>query len=270
MAEHTKRKIRAELRLKLEGAATPERVEAAARMFREAVGATGVDLSSDSLTMVVSNLRMEARMRGWTQKAARVVDSVTEVVEDPLNAVQRHPAQAKAIAQAIAKTAAPLRTVEASFFRQRGRKPIAHLDDDFVNVMTAAAKPTPADREVLRGTTSVRTVVLRVGRATPGAIPRARIVLGGKPAEVAVAEGREAEFFDAAKLGGHYRVQLHVTWLADARGAYSVEPGSALALGAFPIAEGLSGRELVEQVSISEETFDDIMAGLEDEFADET
>lgn len=254
----TTNRPKAELRLKLDAAASPHRVEAAARIFKDALMAAAPDLPAASVTMTVSNRSMEARIRGWDAAAAEAVHSIGSTIDDPLEAIRTIP-HAKRIASALARSAPSFREDGAVFLRGRGRKPMARLDDDFVRVMEAAAADTRAKPPRLQGRTEVRSPVLRVGRKSAGAPVRARIVITGNLHDVQVVMGAEGKFFDAAKDGGHYRITIHAEWDADQRGAYSPDMTKVVALDAERVGR-LSGEEFLRQAPpLSQEAYADIM-----------
>jgi hypothetical protein len=256
-----KEAYKTELRIQVPLAATPQRVEAAARLFVATLDAAGIDLGDESVTMIVRNREMRAYLRGWDEEGASAINAIATTIRDPLRAAQSID-RAPAIAAAVARYSREV-GVGAVFRRGQGGRPLATIDERFIEVMKAAAKPTEAKEPRIRGRTEVASAVLRVGRLTPNASTQARIILAGKPRDVLVADGAEAALHDAAKDRDRHRVILSAEWTADQDGAYSVDLDRVVVLGVKPLGKPISGEEFLKQATdLSDETVEAIEDGL--------
>lgn len=259
-----KRSPSATLTVRTSKPATPARVAEMTTAMAELVAVTTHGRAGESLTLVVDNLNGRMTLRGWEADGAESINRLMLVAADPIARIQGSP-EDREVALALAAFATKLGKLEPSMFA--GPKRIARLDDVFVRATRAAGTVEPGATDTLSGETSILSVVLRVGRTSPGDPLRARLSIEGATIDVQV-EGPEGKFWDAAKHGREVPVTLFAVWRRD-RGELHIDRGSLRATGIEPDWEALSGRELLDAVrdlpkpTLAEAVRADEEAGLE-------
>jgi hypothetical protein len=231
------------LELRTPSAATPKRVQDAARMIARALEASDPDLQDGSVTMVVSNLDMRIAVRAQRPAGRRVLRSLSGLISAPLLTVQRNPLMKRA-ADAIAKESRSLAEMGLEVFAPGRASPIGKIDHDFVNAMEAAARhETPPD-SIVRGTSEAYGRVLRIGRRDEGQGLVIRIRVNGEARDISVAGNVSTNvlklLFDAARDERLVRVEIEVSWMKDVDGNWVVDKRGALVTGAqeFEVASG--------------------------------
>jgi hypothetical protein len=256
--------------LQIRFAASPHRVEEAARLLARALEAADPDLAQDSVTMVVHNFDMRVELRAQKPAGRRAVMEVSEVMSNPLTTVQRRPLS-KHIAEAFAKESKGLVALKPEIFVPGQSKPIATIDADFVRVMESAAQYEPAERDILMGTSEAYGRVLRIGRKDEGHGLSVRVRIEGIARDLAVASDLDPDqlklLFDAARDDKLVRLQTRVRWLRDGEKAWAVDGRSATVTGAraFEVASGaeFADAALKEIEPRTDEEIADIISDLE-------
>ncbi len=256
------------LELHFGDAATPERVEAAAWMIREMLSAVCPSLADDSVTMVVSNLSMSVGVRGRTPEAKQVVQRLRSFVRAPGGYLARHPEHG-AMADAIlafeerAKLSSPMVVTN-----EHGGRTLATLDAGYLETLRGIQQADQAGAGISRGTTTIYSKVLRVGRTAEGRQLQARLILDGRPEEIRV-DGDAAVFFDLAKSGSMARVTIRAAWRRMADGKLWLVANQSVALDAAVVTLS-NGKAVLAKLlaasnglrEMSDEEFDARMRGM--------
>jgi hypothetical protein len=108
----------------------------------------------------------------------------------------------------------------------------------------------------LRGTTTVVSIVLRVGRLNEAQPVCARILLDGSPCDVQI-KGDPDAFYDEAKRGTPRRIKLDVQWFRDQHGIMRVDPDSVKALEIDQSWAPSHSKEVAEALSQAVGLFED-------------
>lgn len=237
------------LELRIPFAASPQRVEEAARMLARALEAADPDLLEGSVTMVVNNFDMRVRLRAQKPGGRRAVNEMSDVLSNPLQSVQKRPLS-KHIADAFAKESKSLvRMKPVIFAPQRTPKAIATIDNAFVRVMEGAAKYEPPERDKMKGSSEAYGHVLRIGRKDEGHGLAVRIRIDGLARDISVAPDVGAEtlnlLFDAARDEKLVQIQTEVTWLRHDEKEWELDGRSAVVVGAKAF-DLVSGADFVD------------------------
>ena len=229
-------------------AATPQRVADAAHMLAQALEASDPDLEDGSVTMVVKNLDMRIAVRAQKPAGRRALKDLSHLMASPLQTVQRAPLL-KRTAEAVAKESKGLAEMGLEVFVPGRTSPVAKVDRDFVNAMSAAAQHTTPPNEMTRGTTDTYGRVLRIGRTDERQTLMARIRIGGEARDIQVAENLQRSaldlLFEAVKDGRLVRVEIEVTWLRTDDGKWVVDRRGAVVTGAYDF-NPATGAEFVD------------------------
>lgn len=235
--------IVSEVLLELDAPASPARVAKVAQMLADALHAADPDLASESVTLVVDNLDLKARLRARDRAGEAAVRRVTRVLANPLEAVQEH-AGDRPIAAALGRKMKELVDDGGRFtFTRDGRDVTRKVDRDLRGALDVAGTPPPATRTG-RGTTTLYSRVLRVGQASAGAQFRARLVVFGDHREVRVTPGAEEAFVEARRRGGMHRISVRGRWRPGAGGRLALDLDSLEASSAVPW-QAVGGEELL-------------------------
>lgn len=253
-----------ELSLRLEAAASPARVVAAASLFRDVLAAIDPALADDDVTLVVSNRELVATVRGRSGAGGRVVDRMEGLVRNPMHALQETPELAQA-ALHLASHARKFLPLEASFLDRNGAE-ISRIDYTLVTTMHAVAKDAHRAEEGgdLRGETVVFSRVYRFGRVDEGRKPMARIHVDRRALEIRVDPGLEDSFWAAAQSGEILPIRLQGTWI-EIEGALQLEDPIAVSIDTtFTL---WTGREFLEEAQrhadlLSKDDFDRMLWDL--------
>lgn len=115
--------------------------------------------------------------------------------------------------------------------------------------METAAKSADKSAEVLRGQTTARTPVLRVGKLREGQPLCARLILDGRPVDVAIHDGQGPAFFDIAKAGRMANVGLLATWVRTDDGRWRFNQRKTVAIHVEAAEDGITGQEFIDRVT---------------------
>jgi len=196
--------------LRLDAAATPERVAAAATMLARMLHAIAPTLASEAVTLVVQNRDTRATMRTWSPTAEKALQRIVRILENPSASVKE--SRAADLASAIVEEVKPLQLLGPRFYKPRSKRVLASVDAEFIKKMRSIAKHPSA--RMTRGTTVVYSPVYRVGRFGADSKMKARIDIGGpQPVEVELAKGQAGPFFDAAKTERCLPIKLLAVWV---------------------------------------------------------
>lgn len=253
-----------QLSLRLEAAASPDRVAAAAILFRDVLAAIDPALGSEDVTLVVSNLELVATARGRSPAGRRVVGSMEGLVRNPMHAVQGARELGRA-AERLASCAKPFLPLKAKFLDRHGAE-ISSVDYTFVRTLSAVAKDTLREKEGgdLRGETVVFSRVYRFGRVDDGRELMARLHVDGRASDVRVDAGLEDSFWDAARSGEMLPIRLQGRW-AEVEGELKLQEPVAISIDTtFRL---WTGRELLEEAQrhadlFSEDDFERMLSDL--------
>jgi hypothetical protein len=254
------------LELRLAAAATPERVAAAATLLARMLQAMAPSLPGDAVTLVVHNRDTRAMVRTWSPDAQRAVQAIVRILQNPTTAAARE-AHAPDVAAALVEEVKPLHGLEPRFYKPRGRKPIASVDDVFMNSIRYIARHVRGAPAV-RGTTTIYTHVYRVGRLGEETKMKARLSVGGpSPQDIAIADGVAVRFFDAAKLGISLPVTIHATWIRTDEGTLVLDARRSTALDVDlewrPGGGAQLGSELESATADAFDDLEDVIAHIE-------
>lgn len=224
-------KVTGPLEIHLGDMATPARVEAAARMFREVLRVVCPGLPEGSFTMVVSNLDMTTALRPRTREARKATQMVLAFMRGPERYVEKHPDHAE-ISAIVGEFMEGL-TRPATVTSKAAQRVVATLDKQFTETLhTLQQRP-----QGLLSTewTTVYSKVLRVGRTAEGKQLHARIVVRGRPEEIRI-KGDSAPFYALAQSEGMGRVTLFAAWQRLANGRLQLDAAQSSVTKAAPMA----------------------------------
>ena len=257
---------RAELMLTLEAPSTADRVRRTGAAFSALLKKLGV--AEEHATVVVSNLLMKATLRAQTDASDAVIRDVADIAKFPAKAKER--VHGFEIAQAVVGLGRAF-AEEGPALILGHRKPIpidAHRIKRLENISRQIGMGGE-DLAGLRGTSELRTHVLRVGRQSETSAMKARVILRGHPQDVTVGEGALDATIAAMRAGGLHRLQIRARWVPVGNGIFETVPSSIVVLGAKPV-KSVSGAEFLKQMPpISQESFDDFMEAVRDARSDQ-
>ncbi len=239
------------MELRLAEPATPDRVEAAARMFKVMLETVRPDLPADSVTMVVTNRKMSTGLRAWTPEARAATKTLLAFVRTPVGYLKKHPEQLQ-LAVAVGEfTKAARAQGGVEVWREGQKKATARLDEAFtekIDRYRESVDQSGAAALVTATTTTVRSVVLRVGRLAEGKPVCARVTIRGDAHDLRV-KGDAGPFFAAAQDGGIHRITVKIAWKRDAGGARRIDAERSHALALERLAPALRGEALLDALS---------------------
>lgn len=246
---HAKKEPPIFLELRLVEAATPERVEAAARMFRRMLDAVHPGLPPDSVTMVVTNRSMGAALRPWSKEALAAAKAVAAFARAPVGYLKKHPQQLELV-DVVSSFVREANSESGALLKGAGAKRTAVvIDSRFAQKLEAHRSKVEGRRAqtplVVSTSTSVRSVVLRVGKVAEGKVVCARINLEGEPREIPI-EGDPKPFFAAAQDEGIHRIRLRIAWKHDRDGVRRVDTDKCALMALTKLAPALRGQALVD------------------------
>jgi hypothetical protein len=247
--------------LKLPVAATPEVVEHAARMFKEAVCAATDDGTDDGVTMTVENRNAKVSLNTWNARSLRATSHIASVIKSPIKEINKYPASQK-IAAALSEYGKPLRKLGGSLTVSGEEDDPILLDQTFVATLEGAAKREMAESDCLLGDSEVYSTVLRVGRMSESQPVKARITIEGAPHEVVVgdmADEQKKLLFDAVRTQAILRIRISSRWQRG-DGGWKLDLDS-MRIASVTLIEPVTGADFVRDLSEA------IKPATEDEFA---
>lgn len=249
---HPKKEPPLSLELRLTEAATPERVEATARMFRQMLEVVHPGLPPDTVTMIITNKRMGAGLRPWSKEALTAAKDVIAFARTPIGYLKKHPQQLELVT-VVREFVRSARTERgAQLWRPGAKKATARLNTAFADRVerhrTKVEAATARAPLISFTSTSVRSVVLRVGKAAEGKPVCARIEFEGEARDIPI-EGTSGPFFDAARDGGVYRIRLRIAWRYDRGGEKRVDSEHCSLISLTQLASPMRGESLVRALA---------------------
>lgn len=218
-------------------------------MFEATLRQVDPELQEEGITVIVRNFDAAVEVRGWSADAEHAIRLTTQLVDDPVAAIQEHANLADA-ARVFADHVDVLTPFQPVFWR--GRKKLRRADDVFVRALRGAGLPTlhalevAHDTEQLSGETQVFSPVLRAGRRLEGANLQARVVIHGRPTDVGVNGSLAEKVWDAAKSGKPFPIRLRGRWLRIGDGELVLDKPEIIAIDSdFSLA---TGHELLEDI----------------------
>jgi hypothetical protein len=205
------------LKLTLEAPATPEHVRAVADLFAETLKRIDPALGEAGVTMVVQNFATNAELRGRTEAGRQAVRLFGDLIQHPIEAVQRHPELTEA-AYIVADRGEALVPHVPRFYR--GSKEIGRVDDVFVRSVRAAGQSTIRFAEGdPSGETVTHSRILRIGRQDERRSLAIRIELWGRPKEIEVDPHiSERMLWEMARDGVVARLRVRGSWVRSDKG----------------------------------------------------
>lgn len=228
------------LRLELDAPATPTLVMQVAKMFQDALRASGEDIDAESVTMVVENFSACAEIRGRDESGIRAVTAISSVIEDPVKAVQRNPRN-RLVADAIASGGAGFKTVRGKF--KAGRRTVATFDETFINGVRGAS--VDQRRVAMRGRDQIYSRVLRVGRLVDDGPIKVRVHLGSAIRDLDLA-GSPEPFIRALESERRQCIDVETEWTEGRGGTVEMNAGKTIVLSLREVAEPMTGAELID------------------------
>lgn len=204
-------KPRLALRVELQAAATPERVAALARAIDRTLRGAYQALPPDSITLVVSNLRLRAEIRAWTESGVQAVQRMAGLAENPAKGAAACEVPQEA-ASGLVDLVQVAREGGGHILQGDSRRTVADLGGGLRAALQGIASPEP--QPPVRGRIIVRSPVLRVGRLEPEGSVKARVLYDGTAREVPVAPEAVPALFDLAKEGATASLLVEVQWSA--------------------------------------------------------
>jgi hypothetical protein len=213
------------LEMRLAHPATPRAVEEAARLIAQMFDIVAPKLSSDAVTLVVSNLDMKATVYGYSPSGTKATKRISACLSSPKRSIEKY-SEARRIAACIIEEGRALVKHHPVIKRLDTKKqePIS-LSDDYVQRLRSYVATAP--KISLRGTTTVVSQVLRVGSLGPDKQLLARIMIDGIPKEIPADSSKRAALADEFKSGIERRIKLDVKWSQDSSGIMRIDPLTA-------------------------------------------
>lgn len=236
------------LELQLDAAATPGRVERAARMFDDLVKAAGEQLPPDSLTLVVDNYSMRVGVRPQNEEGKRLLDRITSVLKDPLKALRETP-EVRELAKIVSDYGKDAKEDKARIKRWRAHRPFVEFDNVYIKMLSGAVESDPNPEDSIKGTTVVYSPIYRVGRTSEGKKNQARVMLDGKPHDIEIDDAAKADFFDAAKTGRTVMISLETEWIRGSDGSRKPRVKGTRAIAVQACDEDSSGKSILDAIS---------------------
>ncbi|MFI5300011.1 MAG: hypothetical protein ACHREM_18130 [Polyangiales bacterium] len=226
--------------IRLEEPATPARVAAVATFVERLFRTTFPAVDPNDVTLTIDNYAMTAEARARSSAAADAMQQVLSFLARKPRTMAKHP-HAAALAGALADR--PVEMNAAQVFRGARGKALVRLDGGFVKKMRAIADRVDPP---LRGTTTVRSVVYRVGRASDDARLAARILIEKKNLDVGVEDGLVIDkLFAAARHGRAVELTLNATWIRGLDGRLSIDARRSM-ITKVDERTSMTGRELLD------------------------
>ncbi len=247
--------------LKLPVAATPEVVEHAARMFKEAVRAATDDGTDDGVTMTVENRDAKVALNTWNAATYRAARHIASVIKSPLKEINKYPASQK-IAAALAEHGKPLRKLGGSLTVPGEEDDPIPLNETFVATLDGAAKKEIAEADCLHGHSEIYSTALRVGRMSESQPVKARISVDGSSRDIAVGDMSDEQakvLFDAVRTQAILRFRIYSRWLRG-EGGWMLDLDS-MKIVSVTLIEPVAGADFVRDLSEA------IKPATEEEFA---
>ncbi len=250
------------LELLLAAPATPRVVEDAAHLFGRMLHAASPNLSNESVTLTVSNFEAKVTLNGYSPEGKRAGKKISACLSRPKPAIEKS-AESRGIAACLIEDSRSLIKHQPIFQRPGTKKEVAKITDTYVQRLQSFVSGAP--KIGLRGTTTIVSPVLRVGRTTLERQIHARILIDGFPYEVPVEKSKVGALYDESKLGATRRIKLDVQWTPDSSGAMKIDPTSAKIVGIDQLWSPASAKEALAAIEQgSGDLFDDALGLLAD------
>lgn len=254
---------RVALTLSVDVAATPARVVKSAQAIEALARELDGGLSEESFTVVISNFDLRAELRAHDDRAESALGNVFQTAIDPGKHLADTP-RARQIARALARLADEFRDDGPTLGLKGQRRRVKLTQRKSKELKAAADVPDPAvDLGLtLRGTSEIRSPVLRVGRLTDGGPLAARLVLESKPVEVPFESAAMDALLEGLRTGKLQKLTVSAAWNQKLDGSVATVPDSLRILCAEP-AQVMSGAELLKHLPrLSQQSFDAMMGAL--------
>lgn len=216
------------LELRLDHAATPERVASATRLLADVLSPMLADEDTapePGLTVVVSNRALRATVRVLDPALLPKVEVLAAFLEDPRETLEISPQVARALIR-YAREEARFRPT----FWRAGKSPrvLRVLDEKFADVVERSLLRPPARRPRVVGATFLCSKIYKIGRRDDASPTRARVLLAdGTMKELVVADSAHAAVSAAYDSGREQRIKLVGDWVHRKDGL-ELEYGSSL------------------------------------------
>jgi hypothetical protein len=218
------------LELRLDHAATPERVAQATRLLADLLSPlldeAGVDSdprdptsrNSPGITVVVSNRELRATVRILDRTLRPKIEALDAFLLDPTREVlagESIPEISPRAAKALIHYAREEARFHPSFWRvEEDPRLLRVLDEKFADAVEKSIRMPSAKRSRVVGATFITSKVYKVGRRDDGSPTRARVLLpGGAMKELVVAESARAAVSAAYESGREHRIKLVGDWV---------------------------------------------------------
>lgn len=204
------------LRLTLEVEASPEYVAKIATMYAETLRNICPEIKQGQVTMEVRNFAANTELRGWTGDGESAVRQLSELIDNPTEAVQKHE-ELVAAARTLANLSAELTPLRPKFWR--GRKELRDVDDVFVRTMRAAGtdslkRQASESPSPLTGDAITYSQIFHLKWAADGSRLQGRVRINGKLDDVDIADDLVEQAIDAFKTRKTWKLRLHGRWIA--------------------------------------------------------
>lgn len=206
-----------------EAAATPERVLlAVGALTRAARAAAGSDLR-EQITVTVSNRNMAVTVNAWAPESEEAVKTVGQFLLDPVGTAERlSPERAAHVAKALREDLERL-AADGDVYLHGKTEPRRKLSKPLIEALRGLER-LALDRRILRGTTTLRSRVLRFGRVTEARKREARIRVYGRWMEVGVHGRVASKLARAVDRDVVVDIKLSATWIHSDDGRWTLDP----------------------------------------------
>lgn len=217
------------LELRLAALATPVRVAEAALMLADAIG-LGFPREEDEISLVVENRDMRVRVGAWSSAAVTAMENFREFIKNPT--IQVPAFDAAGMADALERYCRDALPYEPTFWKPGTNKPLRKVDLEFIDHLTVVSSQRlyaleAETAKTVRGTTTIISPVLRLGRLRERAERKARIRAPlGNEFDVPIEADVYPRFCDALKHGRPMRITLLATWILTDSGLMLTKRGT--------------------------------------------
>lgn len=219
------------LELRLSTLATPSRVADATQMLADAIG-QGFPNAEDEVSLVVENRNMRVRVGAWSPEAVTAMENFRGFIENPTQHVAAF--DAAGMADAMERYCREALPYEPTFWKPGAKRAFRKVDREFIehlSIVSAERLSFPdagvETSKTVRGTTTIISPVLRLGRSKERSEPKARIrPPNSKEIELPIDVNVYPRFCDALKHGRPMRITLLATWMSTDSGLILARHGT--------------------------------------------
>ena len=236
------------LELRLNALATPARVADASKMMAEALEC-GFPNEAGNMSLVVENRDMRVHLSAFDANAVVAATALADFIANPTTEIRAD--DVGGMADAIEDYCRNAIEFEPTFWRPHKNRPFRVVNGEFLKHLRVVREDRAFDlvhdfeSQIVHGTTTIISPVLRVGRLSESSRLRCRVRWASKAYEIEVASEVFSAFCEAAKHGRLMRISLIVAWKRGQQGELQFSRSGTRAIGIVDFKrDGLVNQEL--------------------------